>query len=72
MNCFSGTLKPLTAICGSAGSSPLGSGATARRLPSSNWMSAVTSEIVLTVPVPYCGWRTRMSMCRDSIFMPPF
>jgi hypothetical protein len=32
MNCFSGTLKPLTATCGSAGSSPLGSGATARRL----------------------------------------
>ena len=50
-----GKVNPLADICGSAGSRPLGSGATARLSPLSNWISAVVSEIVLTVPVPYCG-----------------
>jgi hypothetical protein len=34
-----------------------------------NWMSAVSSEMVLTVPRPYCGWRTAMPMWSASIFM---
>jgi len=69
-NCAKGMSIPRTAACGSACSKPLGSGATVRRLPSSNWMSAVASEMVFTTPMPYCGCRTFMPICKASIFMP--
>jgi hypothetical protein len=65
---FPGPESRMGAARHSAGSRPAASGATAR-LPSSKRISAVISEMVLTTPTPYCGWRTFMPTCRDSIFM---
>src|ERR1051326_3656537 len=61
--------RPRIDAWASAGSSPLGSGATVRLFPSSNWISAVASEIVFTTPTPYCGCLTFIAMCKASIFI---
>jgi len=60
----SGISSPETATPGSAGTRPLKSGSMVRSA-SLNRISAVCSEMVLTVPTPYCGCRTDRPMVSD-------
>ena len=52
-----GNLRPVTAAEAVTDCKSVNSGATVFR-PASNWISAVCSVMPLTVPSPYCGWRT--------------